>query len=68
MLLHLDGDWMYVGGRAAGGRRRVRRKLSDENANSFLVKEEKVWCRIFCPGGSETAAYDDADCFRIPWL
>ena len=25
----------------------MRRKLSDENANSFLVKEEKVWCRIF---------------------
>ena len=29
--------------------RRARRKLSDENANSFLVKEEKAWCRIFSP-------------------
>ena len=51
----LDGDWMYVG-RTAGWRR-ARRKLSDENANSFLVKEEKAWCRIFAPGGRETAAY-----------
>ena len=46
VLLHLDGGWMYVGGTAAGGRR-VRGKLCDENANSFLVKEEKAWCRIF---------------------
>ena len=37
--------------------RRARRKLSDENANSFLVKEEKAWCRIFPPVGRETAAY-----------
>ena len=58
-LLHSDGDWTYVGGTAGGGRR-VRVKLSDENANSFLVKEEKAWCRIFPPGGRETAAYGEA--------
>ena len=31
-----------------------------KNANSFLVKEEKGVVQDFCPGGSETAAYDDA--------
>ena len=47
---------MYVVGR--GGGRRARRKLSDENANSFLAKEEKAWwCKTFASGGRETAAY-----------
>ena len=53
LSFYLDGDWMYVGGTAGG--RRERRKVSDENANSFLVKEGVV--QDFSPGGRETAAY-----------